>query len=552
MQLRTYASITLMTLGVFGVLSTACAYSSYIPSGETSYQWLWVGKATITFFVCSLASILLSTKGIEHFHKSVIWGLILIGGVEAVWGLRQIYGFATSNHSLYAVTGSFFNPGPYSGYLSLAFPVCLYEWLRLNTIKHPTIIEKVIFCFSFGILLLLISVLPAGMSRSAWIATAISGIFVCEMHYHWVAWLKKTRRIHRKKTISIMCLLAVLVLLFGVGIYALKPDSAKGRLFMWKISCLAISEKPFVGHGIGTFVQAYGNAQEHYFSAGDYSEIEERIAGSPGYSFNEYFRIATECGIPVLLIILAGIGYCLYYGIRHQRIGICGGIFSLLVFSFSSYPMKFPCFVFSLSFLLIACLTERSRVLPIVFTFFIGMAGVRIVSTNQYEACRIWSQCRMLYNAKAYGKANEEYRSLYPMLRDRPRFLFEYGRSLYNHKEYCASIPILKEASNMSCDPMIFNVIGRSYLALKEYKEAEKWLIRSTHCLPGRIYPYYLLAKLYSEPAFYHSERLKYMAGIVMTKEPKVQSTAITEMREDIKKILNDAKTTETHIQENE
>ncbi len=28
------------------------------------------------------------------------------------------------------LTGSFYNPGPYSGYLAMIFPICLYEWLK--------------------------------------------------------------------------------------------------------------------------------------------------------------------------------------------------------------------------------------------------------------------------------------------------------------------------------------------------------------------------------------------------------------------------------------
>ena len=59
----------------------------------------------------------------------VSWVLVMLGGIEAVWGLRQLYGYAVSNHSLYVLTGSFFNPGPYSGYLAMILPVCLYQWL---------------------------------------------------------------------------------------------------------------------------------------------------------------------------------------------------------------------------------------------------------------------------------------------------------------------------------------------------------------------------------------------------------------------------------------
>lgn len=63
---------------------------------------------------------------------------------------------------------------------------------------------------------------------------------------------------------------------------------------------------------------------------GSYDEDEERVAGSPEYAFNEYLRIAVECGIPVLVLVLTIIGGCLYRGIKKKRIGICGGLISLL------------------------------------------------------------------------------------------------------------------------------------------------------------------------------------------------------------------------------
>ena len=86
-----------------------------------------------------------------------------------------------------------------------------------------------------------------------------------------------------------------------------------------------------------------------------------------------------------------------------------------------------------------------------------------------------------------------------------------------------------------SCDPMNLNIIGKNYQAIGKYEKAEEYFIRSTHRLPGRIYPYYLLAKLYAEPEYRHPEILKQAVQIVLTKEPKVQSTAIREMREEVK-----------------
>lgn len=108
----------------------------------------------------------------------ITWLFILAGAVEAVWGLAQVYGFTASNHSLYALTGSFYNPGPYSGFLAMTLPVCLYEWLKRRKEKKTTA-----YYVALSVLLLLICVLPAGMSRSAWMAGAVSSAYIAYMHY---------------------------------------------------------------------------------------------------------------------------------------------------------------------------------------------------------------------------------------------------------------------------------------------------------------------------------------------------------------------------------
>ena len=110
----------------------------------------------------------------------------------------------------------------------------------------------------------------------------------------------------------------------------------------------------------------------------------------------------------------------------------------------------------------------------------------------------------MLYNIGAYQSAKDSYEKLYPKLNDRGTFLFEYGHCLHKLKEYDASTEIMEEAITHSCDPMILNIIGKNYQATGEYEKAEEYFIRSTHRLPGRIYPYYLLAKLYAEPEYFY------------------------------------------------
>ena len=538
MTQKNMADVITLT-GVAAILSVAVfATSNDIPVGEMAYQKLWLGRMLFVFVVCCLLSFCLNRKNHLSFPTIVTWVLIILGGMEAVWGLRQIYGLAVSNHSLYALTGSFYNPGPYSGYLAMIFPLCLYEWLNLKERTERTWAEQGKYYIALGVMLLILCVLPAGMSRSAWIAAAISGTWVYGMRVSWGSRLKEFERKYKKRLVLVCIAGSVIIIVAGYALFQLKATSANGRLFMWKISSMAIAESPVIGHGTGNFVSAYGRAQENYFANGEFSETEELVAGSPEYAFNEYLQVAVEYGIPFLLVVSLVIVFCLWRGSSEGRIGICGGVISFLVFSFSSYPMQIPGFAVTFYLLLAACAIGRSKVILFLFISMMALLGTYYWKNNQYAACKDWYRSKMLYNIGAYQSAKEDYGKLYPELANRGAFLFEYGYSLHKLKEYDNSTRMLEEAMAHSNDPMILNIIGKNYQALGDYEKAEEYLIRSTHRLPGRIYPYYLLVKLYAEPQYLQPEKLKYAAEIVLTKEPKVQSTAVREMREEVKKLL--------------
>ena len=524
----------LMLLGVIAVLGIVTISSSGISVGEMAYQKLWLGRMGMVFVICSLISLCLDKKG-GAFYLSVIWSLIILGGIEAIWGMRQIYGLAISNHSLYALTGSFYNPGPYSGYLAMIFPICLSEWLSLKKVENRTWMEQGKYYVSLGVLLLILCVLPAGMSRSAWVATLVSGVWVYGMYDSWGSRLQEIGKKYKKRVFPAIIVGGMVLMIAGYALFQLKVDSANGRLLLWKVSVKAIAEEPVWGHGIGNFVSAYGIAQENYFAGGKYSDKEELVAGSPEYAFNEYLQVGVECGVLFLFVVLLIIAFCFWKGVTEKRLSACAGLISVLVFAFSSYPMQIPGFAMAFYFLLAACVVGYSRIHILFFTVMIAFLGSYYWRYNQYNACREWTGCKMLYDIGTYQSAKEGYEKIYPELNDRGAFLFEYGHSLHKLKEYNSSTAILKEAMAHSCDPMILNIIGKNYQAIGKYEKAEEYFIRSTHRLPGRIYPYYLLAKLYAEPEYRHPEKLKQAIQIVLTKEPKVQSTAIREMREEVK-----------------
>lgn len=531
-QIKAVVTWTVLWMAVLVLLSMVCVASSGLLPAETVGQWVWFDKASFLLAGCILSALIFKFRGNFVSLDSVIsWVLVVLGGSEAILGLRQLYGFATSGHSMYALTGSFFNPGPYSGYLAMILPVCLYQWLVCGRRGGRVV--------AGGVMLLIFCVLPAGMSRSAWLAAGVSCLCVYAWHMDWTDKFRLLWQQQRQRVVMVVVGGFCVLLLAGYLLFVLKPDSARGRLFMWKITCRAIAEKPLTGYGIHNFAAAYGNAQETYFAAGDYEPWEERVAGSPEYAFNEYLQAAVELGIPLAVCLLVVVVLCLYRGVRKGRYGICGAILSLMIFSFSSYPLQLPVFIVTFGGLLVACLSGADRWQWLGLAVSVGIiGGFRLKNDLQVEqACREWMNARVLYNAGAYQSAEKEYGRLYPLLRDRASFLFEYGHGLHKQQQFSKSNRILKEALQRSCDPMILNVIGKNYQQMGDCLSAEDWFIRSTHRLPGRIYPYYLLAKLYAEPSFRQPDKFEKMKRMVLTKEPKVHSTAIRQMREEIKKI---------------
>lgn len=118
-KIKDTAVVLLHFLAVCSPLSLVCVTTPELLAGETIGQWVWFGKAVLFSTGCIVAVCLLqlfygsSRKemlSFSSFSACVSWSLILLGGIEAVWGLRQLYGFSASGHFRYALTGSFLIP----------------------------------------------------------------------------------------------------------------------------------------------------------------------------------------------------------------------------------------------------------------------------------------------------------------------------------------------------------------------------------------------------------------------------------------------------------
>jgi tetratricopeptide (TPR) repeat protein len=493
-------------------------------------------------------------KILFHYNRQTLYWIILFflvtGLVESLWGLRQLYGFEHSQHARFRLTGSFFNPGPYACYIAMVLPCAFYYVLRHRACMHINFRFRYGFIYlRWGIALLTCTgallVLPATMSRTSWLAGAGGCAWVC------IQYLFKNKKAntfyhtHKKQCMLLISCLLVFVVLGSVGIYHLKKDSADGRLLMWEVSLQTLIRHP-EGVGIGYFSGSYGYEQAAYFESGKGTEREEYVAGNPEYGFNEYLQMGIEQGIGSLILFLLVAGYSLYAGFRKKRVAATASLLALLTVAMMSYPFSVLPFLIVMSFLLAWIHTgeDESKGIPLCRPITFGLALCCLLLAlgclyNRYpvrQAYEQWSKCKMLYHSGAYERASEEYALLYPLLADQLPFLFEYGQSLSKSERYEESNEILLKAIRIGCDPMLYNILGKNHQAMKRYADAERYFLKAAHIVPNRIYPWYLLTKLYVETG--ETEKAGHAANIVLTRKPKVDSTAIKEMRDEIRILI--------------
>jgi tetratricopeptide (TPR) repeat protein len=497
---------------------------------------------------------------------------VITGLVEAIWGLRQLYGFTPSQHGLFKITGSFFNPGPYSGWLAMVFPMafCSVTFRLMKNMNWGKIDFRNIFSFLQNVLpewvktmtgfltvLSILLVLPAAMSRASWLAALGGCVFTGILYGLQNKGLTNCCKMYGKRMIVISFAAAILFAILMTGLFFLKKDSASGRAFTWKIAAKTIVEHP-LGVGLGNFAENYGDLQAEYFASGAGSEREEYIAGGVEYAFNEYLQICIETGIVPFMIFLAFVGYVLWFGIKNKNYLPFGSLVSLLIFALMSYPFNILPFVIAFAFLSALCMAdinnndndEKSKktypkfmiwtFLLAVPVFIYGHFQLSTFNFQFYKAYKQWNSAVILCNMNINKEAIDEYAKQYPYLQDEIRFLFEYAQCLSKSKQYLKSNEILHQAIHISCDPMLYNIMGKNHQALKQYELAERSFRKASNIVPNRLYPHYMLAKLYYEMGL--KDKMESEINIVLTKLPKVESIAVEEMREELRVLRTNAK----------
>jgi len=165
-----------------------------------------------------------------------------IFAVECALIVFQYLNVVSSLNVFLPVTGSMTNPNFTAMYLALGLPMVLY-WF-FSTEKKLT---KYILIVLLGLILIAFVLLQC---RTAFIAVAISTVYILNFKYSVIKKLNSRHRFFLKGTFVISLIFIIITFSF----YS-KIDSTNSRLFIWKHTLNKAIEKPIVGHGLNSFIR---------------------------------------------------------------------------------------------------------------------------------------------------------------------------------------------------------------------------------------------------------------------------------------------------------
>jgi hypothetical protein len=289
----TKTDLLVILFATWFVINERITGSSYTSTNQILFNlFLW---SLVYMFVRQLSG-----------NRGLLWGVAIVWMVvvllQSGLGLMQLYGFERSYHGLFSITGTFHNPGPFSGFVVSGLPlvlgfvcytnsctevhgdsteakrseveakrnsdssICFLRnplkrknrgiFLKRLNVKIPfiTIFRYSILALAWITLIAILLVLPPAQSRAAWIAGIAGCLFVLAGHPKVLTFKEHLRNkfLSLRKPIRILLLTAILlpIATAAFGLYTMKPGSADGRMLMWQVTSQLIKQSPITGQTI--------------------------------------------------------------------------------------------------------------------------------------------------------------------------------------------------------------------------------------------------------------------------------------------------------------
>ena len=484
--------------------------------------------------------------------------IVIFCAYEVILGILQSLNICESNNLFYTITGSFYNPGPYGGFLAICLTtICPY---LLNTKNCVT--KKGLLKLLNLLIICTIIIVISSQSRAAFLSLSVSFAFLCYKSGYY----KRICGIQKKS----IWITVVLVSFFSMAYYVKKP-SADGRFFIDKICFKVLISNGLKGPGeMGCFGGRYGDLQACYFKDQilkrgetdmDWKSLNEKsrlTADCPIDAYNDYLFIGIEKGLLCMIFFILIVIVPIYISFKNDTIWGYG-LITFSIFAFFSYPLKVIQFHLLVPVLIVSSLLDKSNETKIntreslhisnrmnltnsLITTLLTMLLIvylLVVKVPVYKqlvwAYSEWNKIEIWYKTEQYEYVADNSISLLPYMKHDRHYLFAYGQSLNKIGNYSKSDSILSLGTKISSDPMFWNVMGNNSLAQGKYHEAEDRYKHAFYMVPNRLYPLYLLAKLYHT----EGDTVKFldMADKVETFIPKVESVNTERLRNEIREL---------------
>ncbi|MBR4810367.1 MAG: hypothetical protein IK039_01235 [Bacteroidaceae bacterium] len=476
--------------GLVLLLSVALIYA--LPSLQASsgcYPVILVEP----FIMCYWLFRILFALSRKWTSVALIVALVAFCGWEVIIGYSQLLENLGSKKGQEICVGSFTNSGPFACFLS----VCSCLFIAIGS----KVSWKAIKCFFVILAALAFILMVCTLSRASLLAFAVSMMFLAMKKEYVASFIKKN-----------WVYLSLSVLLIGAGAYAVKKPSADGRMLMARIGLRIMKENGIKGAGLGNYAAEYGKAQADFFAGylddgsdglniDNVPENLRMVADCPTYAFNEYLKMGIEAG-PVAMVLLIGLVIAGVVCSYKEGSCWCYPLISIAVFSCFSYPFD---------------------VAILLMLFVVFLASVRAGNCNGVGNMVLYAMMIVVLIPHYYIVKTDAKRMQIATPRDgmeqfcgnRPKrffvigrdmlddgvyddnLLFSIGQAVSRNGDYSKSDVYLRVGTEISSDPMFWNIIGNNYFAQADYNEAEACYKHAFYMVPNRLYPLYLLAKMY-------------------------------------------------------
>ncbi|MBP1716482.1 MAG: rane protein of unknown function [Deltaproteobacteria bacterium] len=293
-------------------------------------------------------------KGLKGMAPYLVT-ILMVGVAESLYGIFEF--FSGHRHILHihapnlvnSVTGTFINPNYFAGYLLMVIPLSIHRFTSLD--------GKTLLMW-FGVIVMILALI---------FSASRMGIACLLLSFGAITLLFKDPHGERRLSRMLIFILALAVIWAAwlgldavIGRFLSVADDFKLRPMIWKSTFQILKDFPFLGTGLGTFVQIF----PIYWTF--------HIEGIVTHAENDFLQLASEAGLLGASILLATSVYFVVKTFsnpysaafspgKYIATGGFVSILGLMLFSLMERNMQVPANAFLFTFIWFMAYTKSSN-----------------------------------------------------------------------------------------------------------------------------------------------------------------------------------------------